>query len=155
MSGTSKKQVIVGSEEYINSKTGEVEKFNVVKQYDQDFNFQKLWLGHILESLDIIGNKKIKVLNWLLANKDNNNQVIGTQRVIAKKANVSLQLVNETLKMLQLSNLLKKKQQGVYILNPEVIFQGSNSKRMNILLKYSQVETIETEQKKLDFENKK
>jgi|TARA_R100000908_G_C3751224_1_gene145829 hypothetical protein len=140
---TSKKQVVVSQQEFINKETGELEKFNVVNQYDQDFNFEKLWLGHILDSLDIIGNKKIKVLNWLLANKNAQNQVIGTQRKIAKSAQVSLQVVSNTMSMLIQSNLIKKVQDGVYMLNPEIIFKGKNSQRMNVLLRYNNINQIE------------
>lgn len=151
---TSKKQVVVGKQQFINKETGEVETFNVVNQYDQDFNFDKLWIGHILESLDIIGNKKIKVLNWLLANKDQKNQVIGTQQHIADKIKVSRVVVNQTIKMLETSNLIKKVQDGVYLLNPEVIFKGGNSNRMNVLLRYTKVGVYDhKEEKQLDIED--
>ena len=148
---TSKKQIVVAQKRYINSETNEVETFNVVDQYDQDFNFDKLWLGHILDSLDVIGNQKIKVLNWLLANKDTQNQIIGTQRIIAEKTNVSVPTVNQTIQMLERSNLLKKVQTGVYLLNPEIVFKGSHQKRMSILLRYTKTDTIEHKNELEDF----
>lgn len=140
---TSTKITKVGKAKYINELTGELEEFNVIEEADQDFNFDKIWLGHLLNSLDLIGNKKIKVLNWLLKNKDANNQIVGTQRFISEEAGVSLPIVNQTLKTLISVNALKLKQTGVYILNPELMFKGGHSKRMNILLKYTQTNTIE------------
>lgn len=145
---TSVKLTTIGKADYINSNTGEVETFNVIEEKDQDFNFEKIWLGHLLTSLDIIGNKKMLVLNWLLANKDSENKIIGTQRVIAEKAKVSLPVVNETIKALVNANAIKKMQTGVFMLNPELVFKGRHSKRMNILLRYTEIETIDQEPEK-------
>lgn len=139
----STKATRIGKAEYINQKTGEIEQFNVIEEHDQDFNFQKIWLGHLLESLDVLGNAKIKVLNYLLANKNSDNQIIGTQRAIAKGVGVSLPVVNETLKKLKEVNAVKQVQTGVLMLNPEIVFQGKHSKRMNILLKYTKSETLD------------
>lgn len=145
---TSKKTVStkttkIGKAEYINQITGEVETFNVIEEHDQDFNFEKIWLGHLLESLEVLGNAKIKVLNYLLANKNSDNQIIATQRSIANNVGVSLPVVNETLKKLTVANAIKKVSSGVIMLNPEIVFKGKHNKRMNILLKYSKSETIE------------
>lgn len=145
---TSKKTTRIGVEQYVNTKTGEVQQFNVIEQYDQDFNFDKIWLGHILDSLDLIGNKKIIVLNWLLKHKNKDNIVIGTQRKIAESANVSLPVVSETMQLLVKSNFIKAIQDGVYLINPEVIFKGKHGKRMDILLRYRSIEEIKIEAKK-------
>lgn len=154
--GTSVKITKVGRKTYVDPETGEAETFNLIEEKDQDFNFEKIWLGHLLQSLDIIGNKKMTVLNWLLANKDSENKIIGTQRYISEKAKVSLPVVNETLKSLIAVDAIKKIQSGVFMLNPELVFRGGHSKRMNILLRYTQVETIdqEPENKKIVEEDK-
>tara|TARA_R110001592_G_C13113800_1_gene745198 strand:- start:913 stop:1428 length:516 start_codon:yes stop_codon:yes gene_type:complete len=133
----------IGKANYVNSETGEIETFNVIEENDQDFNFQKIWLGHLLESLNVLGNAKIKVLNYLLANKNSENQIIGTQRAIALGVGVSVPVVNETIKKLKEVNAIKQVSNGVLMLNPEIIFQGKHSKRMNILLKYTKTEIIE------------
>ena len=139
------KSVVIGKQDYINQETGLVETFNVVSEKDVDFNFQKIWLGHLLDSLEIIGNKKIAVLNYLLAKKNSDNVIIGTQRVIAKESGVSLPTVNDTLKALIEINAIKKISTGVHMLNPDIIFKGNNNKRMNILLNYEKVEEILSE----------
>src|SRR5699024_11420502 len=69
-------------------------------------NFHKIWLGHMLESLDMIGNQKIRVAMFIMENINKENELIMTYRVIAEKTNTSLQTVSETMKALQESNLL-------------------------------------------------
>ncbi len=142
---TKKKQVIIGTQEYLNKDTGSIETFNVIEQRETDFNFEKLWLGHLLESLDIIGNKKIKVMNWLLKHRDSENKVIATQRKIASSAGVSLTVVNQTIHAMVEVQALKQVQSGVLMLNPNLLFKGGASKRMNVLLKYNQVEEVDND----------
>ena len=53
MAQTNKKVKVVGRAEYTNNSTGEVEDFQVVRLEDRDFNFHKIWLEHIINSLDL------------------------------------------------------------------------------------------------------
>lgn len=147
---TSKKITKVGTAEYLNQATGEIEQFNIIEEHDQDFNFEKIWLGHLLQSLDVLGNAKIKVLNYLLANKNSDNQIIATQRVLAERVGVSLPVVNETIKKLVDSNAISKVSSGVLMLNPEIVFRGNHKKRMNVLLRYNKINTFENENKDED-----
>jgi hypothetical protein len=133
---TSKKTKVIGKQEYINSQTGEIEEFNVVSIEDRDCNFSKIWIGHIISALDAVGNQKIKVITFILDNMwKQNNLLLMTQREIADKSGVSLQTVNETIRILQEAAFLKGKT-GAYMINPDVLFKGSFNSRMNILLKY-------------------
>ncbi|EFB70449.1 replication/maintenance protein RepL [Providencia rustigianii] len=136
---TFKKTKVVGKQTYINQTTGEVVDMNVVETTFSDFNFEKIWLSHLLQALDCLGSKKIKVVSWLLENKDSKNTVIATQRKIAIGCDVSLQTVVDVMKVLLTSDVIRMEQQGVYILNPEVIFKGDKSKRMNVLIKYNKL----------------
>jgi len=128
---------VIGTETYINQQTGELIEMEVIEKEERDYNFHKLWLGHIVQALDIIGNKKIKVVNHILSKTDSQNLFIGTQREIAKDLDVSITTVNETLKALQESDFLIQVQQGVYRVNPNVIYKGSRGGRMNVLIKYT------------------
>lgn len=145
---TSTKITKVGQAKYINQLTGEAEVFNIIEEHDQDFNFEKIWLGHLLESLDVLGNAKIKVLNYLLANKNNDNQIIATQRAIALGVGVSLPVVNETIQKLKSVKAITEVQRGVLMLNPEIVFKGNHKKRMNILLRFNKTKTIDEEKNK-------
>src|SRR5699024_12292682 len=78
---------------------------------ERDANFHKIWLGHMLESLDMIGNQKIRVAMFIMENINKENELIMTYRVIAEKTNTSLQTVSETMKALQESNLLSRSEE--------------------------------------------
>lgn len=133
---TKKKMKVVGKETYINRTTGEVQEMQVIKMEDRDFNFDKIWLVHILESLNLIGGQKMKVMTTLLKLKNRDNLIITTQKNLCQLAEVSRPIVSETIKLLIESNFLKKKQNGVYFINPDMLFNGGKSNRMNIKLEY-------------------
>ena len=57
MATTRKKVKVVGTETYINQQTGELQEMQVIDIEERDANFHKLWLGHILQSIDLIGNR--------------------------------------------------------------------------------------------------
>ena len=133
---TNKKVKVIGREQYLNTSTGEVEDFQVVSLQDRDFNFHKLWLAHIINSLDLIGNQKTRLAFWILDNLDKENQLIMTYRQIAKKTGISLDTVSKTMSALISCDFLQKINTGAYRVNPDVIWKGSNSSRMNVLYKY-------------------
>src|SRR5699024_10520662 len=97
---------------------------------ERDANFHKIWLGHMLESLDMIGNQKIRVAMFIMENINKENELIMTYRVIAEKTNTSLQTVSETMKALQESNLLSKKRKGNNREKPDVIYKGRRNNRI-------------------------
>lgn len=138
MAITSKKQKFVGIQEYINSQTGEVVPMQVTKLEDRDFNFHKVWLQHLITSLDEISNKKMELAFWIIENLNTENQLIMTQRAIAEKTGISLTTVRDTMKALQKGKtaFLVKINSGAYQVNPQVIWKGSHGKRMGIVFDY-------------------
>lgn len=138
MGNTRKKVKVVGKESYINQSTGEINEMQVIEIEERDANFHKLWLGHILNSIDLIGNQKTKLAFWVLDNLDSNNLLTMTQRQIADKSGISYQTVSRTLKALIDSNFLQCVNQGVYRVNPDVLFKGGKNARMNVLYKYKE-----------------
>src|SRR5699024_12419905 len=120
--------------------TEEKETKQVKNIEERDANFHKIWLGHMLESLDMIGNQKIRVAMFIMENINKENELIMTYRVIAEKTNTSLQTASETMKALQESNLLSKKRKGYNRINPDVILKDGRNDRMNVLLHYSKGE---------------
>lgn len=140
---TGKKVKVLGTERYINANTGEIEEMQVTSIEERDFNFTKVWMQNFILTLDIVGNQKTKFCFWLIDNLNRDNQLIGTQRDMADKSGVSLQTVSITLKLLMDADFLRKKQSGVYIVNPSVIFKGTRSARLNILNQYSESEHIQ------------
>ncbi|PLC55999.1 replication/maintenance protein RepL [Photobacterium carnosum] len=136
---TTKKTKIVGTQNFINQKTGEIVELNVVEASSTDFNFEKIWLGHIMQALDCLGSQRIKVVTWLLENKDNDNRIIARQADIAEGANVSKQTVTDVISTLISNDILKMVHRGVYLLNPNVIFKGHHGKRMDVLIRYNKL----------------
>ncbi len=141
MKNTSKKVRIIGTETYINQTTGELQEMQVVNIEDRDFNFHKLWIGHIINSLDLIGNQKVKLAFWIIENLNRENQLIMTYRQIAEKSGISLDTVRRTMTALIESNFLKKINNGAYQINPDVIFKGTRNGRLNVLYQYNQTKT--------------
>lgn len=136
MTTTRKKVKVIGKETYIKQDTGEIKEMQVIDIEERDANFHKLWLTHILTSIDLIGNQKTRLAFWILDNLDSENQLIMTQRKIAEKSGISYQTVSKTISALIDSNFLTKINSGAYQVNPDVLFKGGKGDRMNVLLKY-------------------
>src|SRR5699024_5639914 len=111
---TTKKVKLLGTKEFIDARTGEKATMQVTNINERDANNHKMWHDHMLESLDMIGNQKIRVAMFIMENINKENELIMTYRVIAEKTNTSLQTVSETMKALQESNLLSKIRNGYY-----------------------------------------
>src|SRR5699024_316974 len=78
--------------------TGEKETMQVTNIEERDANFHKIWLGHMLESLDMIGNQKIRVAMFIMENINKENELIMTYRVIAEKTKTTHKTDSETMK---------------------------------------------------------
>ncbi|MEW4320381.1 replication/maintenance protein RepL [Bacillus thuringiensis] len=70
-----------------------------------------------LLDLQLQGEKKIQVLNFVMERLDVKNQLHMTQKDIAEQTQVSERTVSETMKTLQESNFLQRLQSGVYEVN--------------------------------------
>ena len=147
---TEKKVKYVGTEQYINARTGELEEMQVTSIEDRDFNFSKVWMRNFISTLDIVGNQKTKLCFWIIDHLNRDNKLIGTYRVIADESGISLDTVRVTMKILLDADFMRKQQNGVYIVNPDIVFKGSRSGRMNVLNQYNTSERVEmTDEEKL------
>ena len=156
MKMTSKKQKYIGSEEFINAETGELVPMQVVSIEDKDFNFHKVWLQHLIESIDCISNQKLRLAFWIIDNLNKENQLVMTQRVIANKTSMSLDTVSKTMKALQTSDppFLIKINSGAYMVNPNIIWKGSHTSRMGIIYDYSKSQAQQNVSEKAEKYNK-
>lgn len=127
---------VVGTEEYVNTRTGEVQEMNVITVEERDFNFHKLWLRNILATVDLIGNQKMKLAFWIIEHLDTENKLVYTFRQMAEETGISLDTISRTMKALLACDFLSKKQNGCYIINPNVLYKGRHQRRMNVLIKY-------------------
>lgn len=146
---TRKKVKVKGTETYINQNTGEIKEMQVIDIEERDFNFHKVWLEHIIHSMDLIGNQKTRLAFWLINNLNRDNVLIMTQRKIAEKTGISLETVRQTMKALMESGFLLKINSGAYCVNPDAVFKGGKSDRLNVLIQYRKSEEENTKKDKL------
>lgn len=137
---TSKKVKYIGKEQYVNNETGEIQEMMVTSIETRDFNFTKIWMRNFITTLDIVGNQKTKLCFWIIDNLDKNNVLIGTYRSIAARTGISLDTVRVTMGILLDADFMRKQQNGVYIVNPDITFKGTREARMNILMRYQESE---------------
>lgn len=120
---------------YIDRETGEaIEVQQIVRSGDSDFH--KIWLSHILDAVDEVGNKKMKILMYLMSKVDYQNRFVGTYKMIADEVGCHKKTVGELMTTLLKQDIITKPQQGVIRLNPEMMFKGSKQNRMNVLIQY-------------------
>lgn len=133
-----KKQKFVGYKLLVDPATGEQYPMQMNVLEDRDFNFHKVWLQHLVNSLDGISNQRLRLAFWIIDHLDRENKLVMTQRAIAKSTKMSIQTVNKTLKALQEGEpaFLQKINSGAYRVNPDVIWKGSYSNRMGVCFEY-------------------
>jgi len=101
---------------YKNLKTGEViEATEITKKVDQG-DFPIIHLSAILDLAEALGDKKIQVAKYILENMEKaNNTLIITTRELAAKSNVGMKTVLETLKILEESEIIKRRTGSIKI----------------------------------------
>lgn len=139
---TTKRVKVVGTEEYINTRTGELEQMQVTSIEDRDFNFTKMWMKNFISTLDIVGNQKTRLCFWIIDHVDKENRLIGTYRTIASQSGMSLDTVRITMKLLMDADFMRKAQNGVYLINPNLVFKGTRNARMNVLNQFTSAEYV-------------
>ncbi len=137
-----------GSETYVKKNTGEEIEVPTVYQESTDSNFEKIWLAHILTSLNMLGNKKIKILSYLFQNRIvSHNIVPKTLQEIAKETGISYVTVSETIQLLAKAGLITRKI-GMIYLSPGMIFKGTHDNRMRVMFEFRKVKAEENKAKK-------
>ena len=133
-----KTQTIIGTRRYINADTGEILETTVIeKEVERDFNFHKIWLNDLMSVLNLIGGKKLDILKYLLSEmRTQDNTISVTYTKIQEKLNTSRKTIAETMKILQEANFITKVQNGLYMVNPDVIVKGNGKKRDALMIKY-------------------
>jgi hypothetical protein len=142
---TSKKLKAISHRKLLDQETGEVVEVGHVELQERDANFEKIWLGHIIDAIDEIGSKKIEVLMWLFRNRNADNIVIATNKQIAEEIGVSYDTVATTMSALVKHDIIKRGI-GHVLINPNVIFRGAYQQRMSILLTYAKAGEAQPEQ---------
>lgn len=140
-------QTLVGTKkkELVDTETGEVIFVDqITKRTYGTKHFWKCYLMDFLTVLGIIDSKQLDIFIYIVENTDpSKNIFIGTQRKIAKDTNSSIQTVSTIVKKLQENNFIKKMQNGVYMVNPNLLMKGNDNKRQILLSYYATEDPIE------------
>ena len=141
LSPKSKLIKVIGTKQYIDPDTGEVQDFVISKAEERDFNFSKIWMRDFIAKLDMLGNQRMHVCFWIIDHINRQNELLYSQREIARQAVVSLDTVQKTLQTLLAVDFLKKIDRGHYIINPNVVFRGQHKNRLAVATIYEDPET--------------
>lgn len=123
---------------YIDEETGEVTTVQAkipAKSKCVDYGWDKLFLDNFLDVALSVCSSKETVMYYLILNRNADNKINITQKELSAKLSLSIQTVNLAITILKRKNFLKYKN-GVYMINPDVIFKGTNEKRMKVLQRY-------------------
>jgi Fe2+ or Zn2+ uptake regulation protein len=126
----------------------------VSKQFDamDKKGWRRAIIGDLMEVLEQIGNKKIKVMEFLIDNMNSNNEINLSQREVEQATGISIKTINETFKALVTANFLKKIKRR-YVLNTQIISAfGSGDKNRMLCVEYgfdSNFKQSETMEEKL------
>lgn len=132
-------QTLVGQKkkELIDVETGEIIWVDqITKRTYGTKNFWKCYLMDFLNILGIIDNKQLDIFIYIIENTNqSNNTFIGTYNKISKDVGCSSATIAKIMKKLQENNFIKKVQNGVWLVNPNILMKGNDNKRQ-ILLNY-------------------
>ena len=122
---------MIGWEEVMSLKTGEVSTSVKFKIFDQDFNFEKIWIKNLLFAIGLVGDKSIGVLMYFLENRNYENKVLANKEMIVRHTKISRKTVYRVVKKLIGGDIIRPLELGFQV-NPNVIFNSLDAKRKNI-----------------------
>ncbi len=158
-------QTLIGEQkkQYMDMETGElIHVDQITKRTYGTKNFWKCYLMDFLSVLGIIDSKQLDIFIYIVENTNQStNLFIGTYKKISKDLDVSEPTISRIMKKLQFNNFIKKVQNGLWFVNPDILMKGNDTKRQILLSYYQADEPIHeitmsrTKQKALDAANNK
>ncbi len=126
-----------------NEPIGEPQDVNVLVKRISRNDFMITYLADMVSLIETIGNKKMKVVKYILKNMDKStNKLTETTEEIAKHSGVSRMVVSETLKLLTEAGFIARKT-GVVMLSPKIAHKGNAQKERFLLTKFSEMRSDE------------
>ena len=131
--------------ELLDRETGEIIWVDqITKRTYGTKNFWKCYLIDFLSVLGIIDSKQLDIFIYIVENTQQaNNTFIGTYSKIAKDVGVCRQTIASIMKKLQDNGFIKKVQNGVWLVNPNILMKGNDTKRQILLSYYQSEEPVE------------
>lgn len=106
-------------------------------------NFWKCYLMDFLTVLGIIDSKQVDIFIYIVSNTNQStNMFVGTYDKIAKDVGVSRPTISKIMKKLQDNNFIKKVQNGLWLVNPNILMKGNDTKRQILLSYYESEEPV-------------
>lgn len=140
-------QTLIGTErrDLLDMKSGEVFQVDqITKRVYGTKNFWKCYLMDFLGVLGIIDSKQLDVFVYIAENTNQSNNIfIGTYQKISDDVGVCRQTVANIMKKLQENNFIKKVQNGVWLVNPNILMKGNDNKRQILLTYYESENPID------------
>lgn len=139
-------QTLVGQKrrELMDTETGELMHVDqITKMVYGTKNFWKCYLMDFLTVLGVFDSKQVDVFIYIVENTNqSNNLFLGTYRKMANDLHCSLDTVTRIMRKLQENNFIKKIQNGAYLVNPNILMKGNDTKRQILLSYYESEEPI-------------
>jgi len=107
--------------------TGEEVNIALFSEKASTAGWQKAYAKTVSEYIKCGDGKSVDLLAYIIENKEYNNILNGTQRELAKKAGVSLDVVTRTMRALQKKKLIKLVRSGCYMVSPKIMMNGNKS----------------------------
>lgn len=126
----------VGTKVYYDQVTGKPKEFQLNEKEIRDYNFYKYWPENLADFKRVATLKERDFFDWLVQHANSGNLVLGTYGSIAKDIKHSTRFVEKAIHKLMNTNVIVKVQNGAYLLNPNVIFKGTTSRRKYVAKRY-------------------
>lgn len=143
----SETQTLIGQQKrkLMDAETGELIWVDqITKRTYGTKNFWKCYLMDFLTVLGIIDSRQLDVFIYIAENTNpSNNTFIGTYRKISADVGCSQRTISTIMKKLQANNFIKKVQNGVWLVNPNILMKGNDHKRQILLSYYDSDEPID------------
>lgn len=143
----SQTQTLIGQKkrELLDTETGEIIWVDqITKRTYGTKNFWKCYLMDFLTVLGIIDSRQLDIFIYIVENTNaSNNMFIGTYKKISKDTGCSSTTIARIMKKLQENNFVKKVQNGVWLVNPNILMKGNDNKRQILLSYYESEEPVE------------
>lgn len=137
----SQTQTLIGEQkrELMDTQTGEVIYVDqITKRAYGTKNFWKCYLMDFLTVLGIIDSRQVDIFIYIVENTNPaTNMFVGTYKKISQDVGCSSTTIATIMKKLQQNEFIKKVQNGVWLVNPNILMKGNDHKRQ-ILLSYYQ-----------------
>ena len=136
-------QTLIGQQrrELMDTATGELMTVDqITKRVYGTKNFWKCYLMDFLTVLGIIDSKQLDIFIYIVENTNqSNNLFVGTYKKIKEDTGCAIGTIAKIMSKLQENGFIKRVQNGVYMVNPNLLMKGNDNKRQ-ILLSYFESE---------------